>query len=50
MIETYSAVWFLVSHQIDGEGSSTDEEDFHAGVVERNEVHEEVQVSYAKDE
>jgi len=40
------AVGFLESHQEDYEGSGTDEEDLHHGVVDRNEVHKQVHVTH----
>jgi hypothetical protein len=47
---TYCAIGFLVSHEVDNVGRRGDEEDLHECVVHGDEVHEEVQVSYAKDE
>ena len=47
---TYSAVWFLVAHEVDDERGGGDEEQFHEGVVQRDVVHEEVHVPHAKHE
>jgi hypothetical protein len=45
---TYGAEGFLVAHEVDDEGGRGDEEDLHEGVVQRDEVHEEVEVPHAK--
>ncbi len=42
---TYSTEGLLVAHEVDHEGSGSDEEDLHEGVVQGNEVHEEVHVA-----
>lgn len=46
---TYSAEGLLIPHQVNDEGCGRDEEDLHEGVVQGNEVHEEVQVAHAED-
>lgn len=45
---TYCTVGFLESHEVNDVGSAWDEEHFHAGVVQADEVHEQVDVSHAE--
>ena len=40
----------LGSHKVNNQGSGGDEEDLHEGVVDADEVHEEVHVSHAEDQ
>lgn len=47
-LTTYGAVWFLESHSVDNESTGTDEENLHAGVIERYVVHEEINISHAE--
>ena len=48
MSNTYLAVWFPKSHQVDNESCGGNEEQFHQRIVSRNIVHEEVNVSHAE--
>lgn len=48
IFNTYCAEGFLVSHEVDDEGGGGDKEDLHEGVVEGDEVHEEVQVPHTE--
>jgi len=50
MCTTYCAERFLVAHQIDDEGGARDEEDLHEGVVERDVVHEQIEIPHTEDE
>ena len=45
---TYCAVGLLKAHEVDDECSGGDEEDLHEGVVQRDVVHEEIEVANAK--
>ena len=47
-VVTYGAEGLLVAHQVDDEAGRGNEEYLHRGVVERNEIHEQVHV--ARDE
>ena len=40
------AEWHLESHEVDNESSGRDEENFHACVVDGNEVHEKISISH----
>ena len=44
------AVGHLILHQVDDERRSCDEEDLHGGVVNADEVHEEVGVAHEEDD
>ena len=50
MYITYRAVGFLITHQIDNEGSRGNEEKFHTSIVQRDVIHEEVHVADTKHE
>jgi hypothetical protein len=41
-MSSYSTVGLLDAHEVDGKHGGWNEEDLHACVVERDEVHEEV--------
>lgn len=43
---TYGAIWFLEPHHVNNICRWKDEEYLHAGVVYRDEVHEQVNVSH----
>ena len=45
---TYGAVWLLVPHQVNDVGGGRNKEDLHAGVVHRDEVHEQIDVPHAE--
>lgn len=47
---TYSAERFFVAHEVYDEGGGGYEEELHEGVVEGDEVHEQVQVPHAEDQ
>ena len=48
ILSTYRAVWFLKSHEVYYESSGCDEKDLHQSVIQRNVVHEEINVSHAE--
>ena len=49
-MQTYAAIWFLESHSVDDKCAWTNKEYFHAGVVKRYEVHEEINVSHTEND
>lgn len=45
---TYRTEGLLEFHQVNDKGCGADEEDLHEGVVETDEIHEEVQISHTE--
>lgn len=45
---TYSTIRFLISHEVYSECSRRDKEDLHARVIQRDEIHEQVEIPNAE--
>ena len=44
------AKWLSGSHQVDDKCSAEDEKNFHEGIVDADEVHKKVKISYTEDD
>ena len=47
---TYRAEWLPESHEIDDKSGRADEENLHQSVIQRDVIHEEIDVTHAKDD